>query len=107
MRENSNNEYDACDLVNGWLNDKITRTDWRELRRIHDREIRKLVAEYETDNLLISIFAWTQGNCLDIDVLDKRTREITMLCAGACEERTEIMARLNHLMEHIQNRDLS
>jgi len=73
-QDNSKSESDACDLVNGWLDANISRTGWRELSRIHDRELRKSVAGYETDHLLISISAWTQGNCLDIDVLDKRTR---------------------------------
>lgn len=105
--DNSNSEYDACDLVNGWLEENIASTGWRELSRIHDRELRKLVASYETDHLLISISAWTQGNCLDIDVLDKPTRTITMLCVGACAERNEVLARLHSLLEQIRNRDLS
>jgi len=103
---NFNSEYDACDIVNGWLDDKITGTGWREVMRNYDRKMGKLVAGYETDRFLISISAWTQGNCLDVDVLDKHTRAITMHCVGPCEQRGEVLTRLNRLTERIKNCDL-
>lgn len=95
-------KFDVCDVVANWLDSQVTDIGWRESRRSHDHEIDKLVACYEIRNLVISITAWTQGNCLDIDVLDTRTGAIPMCCAGPYDTQGEVLARLNGLQEMIR-----
>lgn len=105
-RNHANTQYDACDIVADWLDNKNTDIGWREVQRNHDRQIGKFVAGYEIHNLLISIAAWTHASCLDIDVLDKRTGAITMHCVGPCEQQEDLLDRLNRLQKRIKDCDL-
>jgi hypothetical protein len=100
---NNNTPFNAFDMVATWLDDAIADIGWRELMRNDDRTIGKLVAGYEIHGLLISISAWIQGNCLDIDVLDTQSNAITLLCAGPCEHPEEVLARLDRLQQLIKN----
>jgi len=72
----NNTPFNACDIVATWLDDAMADIGWRELMRNDDRTIGKLVAGYEMHGLLISISAWTQGNCLDVDVLDIQSNAV-------------------------------
>jgi hypothetical protein len=100
---NNTTPFNACDIVGRWLDNTMADIGWRELMRNDDRRIGKLVAGYEIHGLLISICAWIQGNCLDIDVLDTQSKAITLLCVGPCEHLGEILARLDRLQQRIQN----
>jgi len=99
----NNAPFNACDIVATWLDATMADIGWRELMRNDDRTIGKLVAGYEIHGLLISISAWTQGNCLDVDVLDTQSNAITLLCVGPCEHPGEVLARLDRLQQRIKN----
>lgn len=103
MPHNSGNtKYDACAVVAEWLDNQATDIGWLQVKRSYDRQIGKLVAGYEVHSFLISISAWTRGNCLDVDLLDTRTGAITMHCSGPCNQHGELVARLHSLRERIK-----
>jgi hypothetical protein len=87
-------ESTTCDLVQAWLCISGGRLG-REISPVHrTAEPSKLHAGYETPTLLVSVTAWDNGRCLDIDVMDKATREGRIVAAGPCSDDAALLSRL-------------
>jgi hypothetical protein len=87
-------ESTTCDLVQAWLatNGGRLGREISPLRRT--AEPSKLHAGYETTTLLVSVTAWDDGRCLDIDVMDKATKQGRIVASGPCSDGAALLSRL-------------
>ena len=69
----------------------------RRVRFERAASIAKLSAGYDVPGYRISVTAWDNASCLDIDVLETRSGGVRMLCAGATSGEADILARLDAL----------
>jgi hypothetical protein len=87
-----------CDSVEKWLSENASRLGWHRIQYARDMTRGTVSAGYELPGLLISIAAWDQGSCLDIDVLVKATGATHMLGSGPCDQPGEMVKRLEALI---------
>jgi hypothetical protein len=92
----------TCEIVDEWLQTNAERLGLKELRREHSDKIAKFGADYELRGYLISIGAWDNGRCLDIDVLNTKTKLIQMSQAGPCADENQILLRLSEFAEWVE-----
>jgi hypothetical protein len=76
----------------------------KELRFEQSEKIAKFAAGYELPGYLVTVTAWDNASCLDIDVLESRSGTVQMLCAGPCAGGAELLARLHKLETWIAER---
>lgn len=67
-----------------------------------DAEIGKLVIEVETTKHLALVEAWEHASCLDVTIMDARSRSSTVLAAGPCDSDAQVSERLSALCAALQ-----
>jgi hypothetical protein len=78
-----------------WLEENVSRLGLVQIRYEVIENPAKLHAGYERSNFLISVTAWEQGACLDVEILDKTTRAIEIVVQGPCKSQVDVIERLN------------
>ena len=94
----------ACETVKSWLRANALRLGLKELRFEHSEEPATFGAVYELPGYLIGVRAWDNASCLDIDVLEARSKTAQLLCAGPCAGDAELLARLQKLETWVAER---
>lgn len=67
-----------------------------------DQSIGKMGIEVRSNAYLVSIGAWENARCLDVDVMRIRDKSVSMLSAGPCEDNAQVELRLKELCHVIE-----
>jgi hypothetical protein len=94
----------ACDVVESWLVAHATMLGWKERKFGRSDTIAKFGAGYEAKGLLISVTAWDNASCFDIDIVDVSSGDAEMFCCRPTAGQHEIVRKLEALASRIESR---
>ncbi|MBB6249397.1 hypothetical protein HDE80_004474 [Rhodanobacter sp. A1T4] len=92
----SSSSVSARNYVSAWLATKHIQLGLKQLKlETTESPVFKLSAWYESPEFLVDISVWDRACCLDIQVMEKSSNQFVFSEAGACENTTGLLVRLN------------
>jgi hypothetical protein len=99
---NTLNSTSAREFVTGGLENNNDLLGLTKLRLVSaESPAQKLSGWYETKELLIDFFVWENGCCLDIEVIDKESKQFVFSEQGPCGDIGGLAARLQQFSQWI------
>jgi hypothetical protein len=99
---NTLNSTSAREFVTGWLENNNDLIGLTKLRLVSaESPVQKLSGWYETKDLLIDLSVWENACCLDIEVIDKESKQFVFSEQGPCGDIDGLSARLQQFSQCI------
>jgi hypothetical protein len=99
---NTLNSTSAREIVAGWLENNNDLIGLTKLRLVSaESPVQKLSGWYETKDLLIDLSVWENACCLDIEVIDKESKQFVFSEQGPCGDIDGLSARLQQFSQCI------
>lgn len=99
---NTLNSTSAREFVTGWRENSNDLLKLTKLRLVSAESPAQILSGwYETENLLIDFRVWENTCCLDIEVMDKESKQFVFSEQGPCGDIDGLAARLQQFSQWI------